>query len=202
MAFPTPEWDLALYKLINIQWRCEALDVLMPIFSDRMLVWIIAVPLILIAGLKTKKWRQLLIGVAMIGAVVGATDLATNVVKDAAGRVRPKDAIAQSHYYNYKKSEWLQKPADFVQKDTRGSSFVSAHASNAMAAVVMAMLLWPKLRSFLWLLPLLIGYSRVYLAKHYPMDVLGGWILGFCVSYILWKTVLYRFAPVPDAKKS
>lgn len=198
MAFTTPEWDLALFKLINIQWRTDVLDVLMPIFSNRMLVWVVAIPLILLAGIKTKKWRQLLIGLAIVGAVVGAADLGTNVIKDAAGRVRPKNAIAQSHYYNYKKSEWLQRPADFVQKDTRGSSFVSAHASNSIAAVTIAMLLWPKLRSFLWLLPLFVGYSRIYLAKHYPMDVLGGWIFGLCLSYMLWKMVLYRLAPAWD----
>ena len=195
MAFSTPEWDLALFKLINMQWRSDVLDVLMPIFSDRMLVWVIAIPLVIFAGIKTKKWRNLLISLAIIGAVVGATDLTTNVVKDAVGRVRPNNAIAQSNYYSYNKSEWLQRPANFVQTDTSGSSFFSGHAANSMAAVTIAMLMWPKLRSFLWLLPLIIGYSRVYLSKHYPLDVLSGWAFGLCFSYLLWKVVLYRFAP-------
>lgn len=202
MAFSTPGWDLALFKLINMQWRTEALDVLMPIISNRMLVWFIAVPLILLAGIKTKKWRQLLIGVVIVGAVVGATDIGTNIVKDAVGRVRPKDAIAQSHHYNYKKAEWFQRSANFIQKDTKGSSFFSGHAANSMAAVVMAMLIWPKLRSFLWILPLLIGYSRIYLAKHYPIDVLCGWTFGLCLSYLLWKTVLYKLVPSWDTKSN
>lgn len=196
MAFSTPEWDLTLFKLINMQWRTDVLDVLMPIFSDRMLVWVIAIPLIILAGIKTKKWRNLLISIAIIGAVVGIIDLTTNVVKDAAGRVRPNNAIAQSNYYSYNRSEWLQRPVNFVQKDTSGSSFFSGHAANSIAAATIAMLMWPKLRSFLWLLPLIIGYSRVYLAKHYPMDVLSGWAFGLCLSYMLWKIVLYRLAPV------
>lgn len=192
MAFPTPEWDLALFKLINMQWRNGVLDVLMPILSDRKLVWLIVTPLILLIGMRTKKWRQLLVGFALIGVAVGINDFGTHVVKDIAGRVRPKDAVAQSYRYDYKKSEWLQRPANFVQTDTRGSSFFSGHASNSAAAVVMAMLIWPKLRSFLWILPLLIGYSRIYLAKHYPLDVLTGWCFGICVSYLLWKCILQR----------
>lgn len=198
MAFPTPEWDLALFKLINMQWRNDVFDFLMPIFSDRMLVWLIAIPLVLITGIKTKKWRHLLIGLAIIGAAVGANDIGTNIIKDSVGRVRPKDAIAQSYHYSYKKAEWLQRPANFVQTDDHGSSFISGHASNSAAAVVMAMLLWPKLRSFLWILPLLIGYSRVYLAKHYPLDVLSGWAFGICISLILWKVLLHRFYPAWD----
>src|SRR3989344_3197639 len=29
----------------------------------------------------------------------------------------------------------------------------------------------------------LIGFSRVYLGAHYPLDVLGGWTLGFLLAY-------------------
>jgi len=34
------------------------------------------------------------------------------------------------------------------------------------------------------LLPLVIGYSRVYLGFHYPTDVVGGWLLGGCIGWL------------------
>lgn len=35
-----------------------------------------------------------------------------------------------------------------------------------------------------------IGFSRVYLGVHYAGDILGGWLIGFALSvlvYALWK---------------
>lgn len=44
-------------------------------------------------------------------------------------------------------------------------------------------------------LVLAIGFSRVYLGVHYAGDIIGGWILGFAVSiivFLMWKKRLLR----------
>jgi undecaprenyl-diphosphatase len=61
--------------------------------------------------------------------------------------------------------------------------FMSSHAANAMGLAIFLLLTlpagrfrWLKAGVFVW--AAVISYSRVYLAAHYPLDVLGGWLVG------------------------
>jgi undecaprenyl-diphosphatase len=54
-------------------------------------------------------------------------------------------------------------------------------------------------KRWLWLLiPLIIGYTRIYLGYHYPSDVLGGWILGGILATSFYFA-LRRLLPKPPA---
>lgn len=73
--------------------------------------------------------------------------------------------------------------------------FVSSHAANTFG---MAFFLWLVFRNkkFAILIPYaaLVSYTRIYLAKHYPLDLIGGACLGFAcagVFYLIWR----RFSP-------
>jgi len=65
----------------------------------------------------------------------------------------------------------------------------SSHASNTLA--VWGLIAYTVKKSWLWilsiLLVLLIGLTRLYLAAHFPQDVLGGWLLGFVVLVLFIK---------------
>lgn len=180
--FPALPQDLSLQLLLNQQWRTAALDMLLPLFSLRAPLFVI------LAGLLV--WRAALRGkgqvlyFTLLVLAMGATDLACNAAKHAAGRVRPQHAVAGAYYQE--SGQWVRNPADHVPDRDRGSSFPSAHAANSMALAVLAMCLWPRLRRGLWALPVLVGWSRVYMGKHYPLDVLGGWILGGLLGWCFW----------------
>ena len=73
-----------------------------------------------------------------------------------------------------------------MQTKEEGSSYPSAHAANAMAAFVILAWLLPRSRRLVWTIPLVIGYSRVYLGKHYPTDVLMGWLVGLAAAMVVW----------------
>jgi hypothetical protein len=82
--------------------------------------------------------------------------------------------------------DWIREPrpdASFapLKTDTApGFGFPSGHAQNS--TVVWGMLAALLRRPWLWglavLLPLLIGFSRLYLGLHWPIDVVGGWVIG------------------------
>lgn len=62
---------------------------------------------------------------------------------------------------------------------------VSAHASTVVALAVLSICVIRR-RWFTWLMvvcTLLICYSRIYLAKHFPMDLFWGTLLGAALGY-------------------
>ncbi len=70
-------------------------------------------------------------------------------------------------------------------------SFPSGHTTTACCIFLLACLLVPKK----WIVPiglsyaLLVGYSRVYLAQHFPLDVGGGLLVG---SVSVWLSVFLQ----------
>ena len=67
--------------------------------------------------------------------------------------------------------------------------FVSSHAANffAIAAIVSALFSERKyLPYLLYSWASLVAYSRVYVGKHYPLDIIGGAVLGIVMAKLLW----------------
>ena len=69
------------------------------------------------------------------------------------------------------------------------AGFPSGHAArSAMFAFVMVYVLsekFPRGAHLIWLYPILMSFSRIYVLQHYPLDVIGGFILGiFLAGYV------------------
>lgn len=188
MNFMTPAWDQALFDFIHHTLRNPAFDVLMPLISSPMLLWLLVIGGVAMGVRRYGKAQW--IGLLLIALAVGMADGGTNIIKKATGRVRPLNALAETHFVE--DGHWEQRAADFTPVKERGTSYPSAHAANSMAAAALVWLLWPGTRRTIWLLPFLVGLSRVYLGKHYPLDVGMGWLVGLAAA--MTASILMRVA--------
>jgi undecaprenyl-diphosphatase len=64
-------------------------------------------------------------------------------------------------------------------------SFPSGHAATSFAAATVLTFLRPRWAPAFFLLALAIGFSRVYVGVHYPLDIVGGAVLGILVAIAL-----------------
>jgi len=69
------------------------------------------------------------------------------------------------------------------------NSFPSGHTATAFcAALFLAFIIRNKvLGIFTLLLAFLVGYSRIYLAQHFLVDVAAGAVIGSFTTYIVWQ---------------
>jgi membrane-associated phospholipid phosphatase len=85
------------------------------------------------------------------------------------------------------------------------ASFPSGHAATSFAAATMLAFAFPPLAPVLVLLAAAVAFSRVYVGVHYPLDILGGAVLGALVALIVRPLVRARRrpaagAPLPNAE--
>jgi undecaprenyl-diphosphatase len=72
------------------------------------------------------------------------------------------------------------------------ASFPSGHAATSFAAATVLSFARPRWAPAFYLFALAIGFSRVYVGVHYPLDILGGAVLGVGVATALRWLVTNR----------
>lgn len=129
-------------------------------------------------------------GAWQLALAIGLTSLLVDqVLKPAVARPRPPDQPAGE--------------VRLIDRRPGGASFPSGHAANAAAGAYAVGRLWPEGRVALWTVAALIGFSRVYVGAHYPLDVIGGACVGLlCAAFVIGGTrwSVERHTAGPDVR--
>lgn len=69
-------------------------------------------------------------------------------------------------------------------------SFPSSHAVNNFAIFIFYTRLYPNLKWVLLISAFLVAFSRVYIGRHYPSDIIGGALIGMIIGYLISSLAL------------
>jgi undecaprenyl-diphosphatase len=150
-------------------------------------IWMLGFGILMLLIKKTRR-----IGITLMILIVLST-LLTGYIKCGIDRDRPD--------FDYEGTSFPVK----ISRDTFAlfceggydASYPSGHAARAIIfGIILGYALserFPRGAYLMLLYPLLVSISRVYVLQHFPMDVIGGTILGVMLAGVMAKrTKLYQ----------
>lgn len=173
MTFPSFDTELFLY--IN-QCNNALLDGVMVKFSDT-LTWLLLLLVVIFVVLRDRPVKEALCILLGIGlCVLLADQISSSLIKPWVARFRP------TH----------DPEIMFMVRHITGRGglygFVSSHAANTFAVATFLSLVFRHMPTTVSLLvwASIVGYSRIYLGVHFPLDVLFGALLGVVIGVLIY----------------
>lgn len=152
------------------------------IFITNPLYWIPLFFILFYVGFKAFGFKKAII-IAIFTALSAAFSLLiVHFIKNYVERLRPINDLSVNESIRV-----LIEAHDF--------SFVSGHSTVSFTVAFLTFWVLKKhykFASLIFLFPILFAYSRLYLAAHYPLDILFGMLLGFSIAFCFYK-ILNKF---------
>jgi membrane-associated phospholipid phosphatase len=138
---------------------------------------------ILVIGLKAGRPREVVAGkLGLLAVIVGS--LSVQILKNLFCRSRPLTETSGQFFVDF---PCLGKGSGFI-------SFPSGHSVTAFALAFVLSRAYPRYAVLFYGLAILVALSRVYLARHFPSDVVAGAAIGLLAGWITCRFSV--FSPV------
>ncbi len=149
----------------------------------------IMISLIMIFFKKTRK-----IGVIVLFSITIGFVFTNLILKNVVARPRPFIDETSDYYL------WWKEAGSMIEN---GYSFPSGHTTAAMAFGLSLFLCFKKKWSWVFLLiPLIMGFTRIYFMVHYTTDVLGAILVGGLSALISYFVIKYIVKVIESKNKT
>lgn len=149
----------------------------------------IMISLIMIFFKKTRK-----IGVIVLFSIAIGFVFTNLILKNVVARPRPFIDETSDYYL------WWKEAGSMIEN---GYSFPSGHTTAAMAFGLSLFLCFKKKWSWVFLLiPLIMGFTRIYFMVHYTTDVLGAILVGGLSALISYFVIKYIVKVIESKDKT
>lgn len=168
------QWDTAAMHWINAGWSHPILDVLLTAARNKY-IWLPLYVLCISWILFNLSARQSLYTLLFMTFAIFASDtISSKLIKFQVQRPRPCHEIRMS-------------PPVIVRVECgSGYSFTSSHAANHFCLAAYFVTLFGRYmrrwKHLWWFWAALISISQVYVGLHYPLDIMGGGLLGLLIG--------------------
>ena len=196
--------DRAIFAAINENWHNSLFDAILPNITNahkNVWFWVIMLPLLWMLWMRDGKRGRTVLALLVVMLPL-ANFVSSGLIKPLFHRPRPTATVMVNGEQEFVVAG-ARLPPHSAPLGT--SSFPSSH--SAVTAAAAAILIWAyrKRTRLAWLallLPLVIGYSRVYVGVHYPTDVLAGWTLGAALSALVCALVARKWGDVQPQEQT
>lgn len=148
----------------------------------------IMISLIMIFFKKTRK-----IGVIVLFSIAIGFVFTNLILKNVVARPRPFIDETSDYYL------WWKEAGSMIEN---GYSFPSGHTTAGMAFGLSLFLCFKKKWSWVFLLiPLIMGFTRIYFMVHYTTDVLGAILVGGLSALISYFVIKYIVKVIESKNK-